>query len=245
MPQQKKRLLGRIALITGASRGIGAAVAKRYAAEGAHVILISRTIAGLEEVDDAIQAASNGKAKATLVPLDLQDQGEIQKLAPAISKRFGKLDILVGNAGMLGEITPIPQIDPENWQELIKVNLTANWHLIRSLQSLLLVSDSGRAIFVTSGVAGGRAYWGGYAITKTALEAMVKTWAEEMTGTSLKINLVNPGRVRTAMRAKAYPGENPISLPKPDDITEVFIQLGEQNCLLHSSTVKAEDYNDV
>ena len=245
MDRHKKRLVGRVALITGASRGIGAAVAKKYAAEGAHVILTARTIAGLEEVDDAIQAASNGKSKATLVPLDLKDRDEIQKLAPAITKRFGKLDILVGNAGILGEITPVSQIDPENWQELIKVNLTANWHLIRSLQSLLLVSGSGRAMFVTSGVAGGRAYWGGYSITKTALEAMVKTWAEEMTGTSLKINLVNPGAVRTSMRAIAYPGENPISLPKPEDVTEVFVQLGKQNCLLHSSTVKAEDYNNV
>ena len=244
MPRLTKRLLGRVALITGASRGIGAAVAKQYAAEGAQVILTARTIAGLEEVDDAIQAASNGQSKATLVPLDLKDQDEIQKLGPAISKRFGKLDILVGNAGILGEITPIPQIEPDDWQELIKVNLTANWQLIRSLQSLLLASDSGRAMFVTSGVAGGRAYWGGYAITKTALESMVKTWAEEMAGTSLKINLINPGAVRTAMRASAYPGENPMSLPKPEEITEVFVKLGEHTCLFHSRTVNAENYNN-
>ena len=245
MPRLKKRLLGRTALITGASRGIGAAVAKQYAAEGAHVILTARTIAGLEEVDDTIQAASNGRSKATLVPLDLKDRDEIQKLAPAISKRFGKLDILVGNAGILGEITPVPQIEPENWQELIEVNLTANWQLIRSLQPLLLVSGSGRAMFVTSGVAGGRAYWGGYAVTKTALEAMIKTWAEEMAGTSLKINLINPGAVRTSMRALAYPGENPMSLPKPEDVTEVFVKLGEQSCLVHSKTVNAENYNNV
>ena len=244
MPRLSKRLLGRVALITGASRGIGSAVAKQYAAEGAQVILTARTIAGLEEVDDAIQAASNGQSKATLVPLDLKNQDEIQKLAPAISKRFGKLDILVGNAGILGEITPIPQIEPDDWQELIKVNLTANWQLIRSLQSLLLASDSGRAMFVTSGVAGGRAYWGGYAITKTALESMVKTWAEEMAGTSLKINLINPGAVRTAMRASAYPGENPMSLPKPEEITEVFVKLGEHTCLFHSRTVNAENYNN-
>ncbi|MBO37828.1 MAG: oxidoreductase [Rhodospirillaceae bacterium] len=231
--------------MTGASRGIGAAVAKQYAAEGAHVILTARTIAGLEEVDDTIQAASNGRSKATLVPLDLKDRDEIQKLAPAISKRFGKLDILVGNAGILGEITPVPQIEPENWQELIEVNLTANWQLIRSLQPLLLVSGSGRAMFVTSGVAGGRAYWGGYAVTKTALEAMIKTWAEEMAGTSLKINLINPGAVRTSMRALAYPGENPMSLPKPEDVTEVFVKLGEQSCLVHSKTVNAENYNNV
>ena len=245
MARRIKRLGGRVALITGASRGIGAAVAKQYAAEGAHVILTARTIAGLEEVDDAIQAASNGKSKATLVPLDLQDRDEIQKLAPAISERFGKLDILVGNAGILGEITPVPQIELENWDELIEVNLTANWQLIRSLQSLLLASGSGRAMFVTSGVAGGRAYWGGYSITKTALEAMVKTWAEEMVGTSLKINLINPGAVRTAMRASAYPGENPMSLPKPEDITEVFIKLGEHSCLFHSKTVNAEISNNV
>lgn len=245
MPRARKRLLGRVALITGASRGIGAAVAKQYAAEGAHVILTARTIAALEEVDDAIQAASNGGSKATLVPLDLKDRDEIQNLAPAISKRFGKLDILVGNAGILGEMTPIPQIEPENWQELIEVNLTANWQLIRSLQSLLLVSDSGRAMFVTSGVAGGRAYWGGYAITKTALEAMIKTWAEEMAETSLKINLVNPGAVRTSMRASAYPGENPMSLPKPEDVTEVFVKLGEQSCLFHSRTVNAKNYNNL
>ncbi len=244
MSQTKKRLLGRVALITGASRGIGAAVAKQYATEGAHVILTARTIAGLEEVDDAIQTASNGKTKATLVPLDLQDGNEIQKLAPAISERFGKLDILVGNAGILGEITPVPQIELENWQELIEVNLTANWLLIRSLQSLLLVSDSGRAMFVTSGVAGGRAYWGGYAITKTALEAMVKTWAEEMTGTSLKINLINPGAVRTTMRASAYPGEDPMLLPKPEDVTEIFVKLGEQSCLFHAKTVNAEKSNN-
>jgi NAD(P)-dependent dehydrogenase (short-subunit alcohol dehydrogenase family) len=245
MPRLRKRLLGRVALITGASRGIGAAVAKQYAAEGAQVILTARTIAGLEEVDDAIQAASNGQSKAILVPLDLKDQDEIQKLAPAISKRFGKLDILVGNAGILGEITPVPQIEPEDWQELIKVNLTANWQLIRSLQSLLLVSESGRAMFVTSGVAGGRAYWGGYAITKTALESLVKTWAEEMAETSLKINLINPGAVRTSMRASAYPGENPMSLPRPEEITEVFVKLGEQTCLFHSRTVNAENYNNV
>jgi len=243
MLQTEKRLLGRVALITGASRGIGAAVAKQYAAEGAHVILTARTIAGLEEVDDAIQTASNGKSKATLVPLDLQDSNEIYKLAPAISRRFDKIDILVGNAALLGKMTPVTQIEPENWKELIEVNLTANWHLIRSLQPLLLVSDSGRAMFVTTGVAGGRAYWGGYAITKTALEAMVKTWAEEMTETSLKINLINPGAVRTTMRASAYPGEDPMALPAPEDITEVFVKLGERGCLHHAKIINAKMYN--
>lgn len=234
------RLSGRVALITGASRGIGAAVAKRYAAEGAHVILTARTVAGLEEVDDAIRAASNGQAQATLVPLDLQQGEEIDKLNAAIGGRFGKLDVLVGNAGLLGEITFMAQIEPESWQDLIDVNLTANWRLIRALQPLLLESDAGRAMFLTTGVAGGRAYWGGYAVTKTALEAMVKTWAEEMSETALKINLINPGAVRTSMRADAYPGEDPETLPTPEDITDVFVGLAEPNCLRHSEIVNAQ-----
>ncbi len=239
MTNDRGRLAGRVALITGASRGIGAAVAKRYAAEGAHVILTARTVAGLEEVDDAIRAASNGQAQATLVPLDLQQGEEIDKLNAAIGGRFGKLDVLVGNAGLLGEMTFMAQIEPERWQDLIDVNLTANWRLIRALQPLLLESDAGRAMFLTTGVAGGRAYWGGYAVTKTALEAMVRTWAEEMSETALKINLINPGAVRTSMRADAYPGEDPETLPTPDEITDVFVELAETNCLRHSEIVNA------
>lgn len=240
MANDDGRLTGRVALITGASRGIGAAVAKRYAAEGAHVILTARTVAGLEEVDDAIRAASNGTAQATLVPLDLKQGDEIDKLNAAVGGRFGKLDILVGNAGLLGKMTFVSQIEPESWQELIDVNLTANWRLIRALQPLLLESDAGRAMFLTTGVAGGRAYWGGYAVTKTALEAMVRTWAEEMSETALKINLINPGAVRTSMRADAYPGEDPETLPTPEEITEVFVQLAEASCRRHSEIVNAQ-----
>lgn len=230
MTGTEQRLSGRVALITGASRGIGAAVAKRYAAEGAKVILTARTVAGLEEVDDDIRAELGEDAQATLVPLDLENFEEIDKLTPAIAGRFGKLDILVGNAGLLGEMTPLVQIEPESWQQIIDINLTANWRLIRALQPLLLASEAGRAMFLTTGVAGGRAYWGGYAISKTALEAMVITWAQEMAETALKVNLINPGAVRTSMRASAYPGEDPMSLPAPEEITDIFVDLADVNC---------------
>ncbi|MBK18260.1 MAG: oxidoreductase [Rhodospirillaceae bacterium] len=230
MTGTEQRLSGRVALITGASRGIGAAVAKRYAAEGAKVILTARTVAGLEEVDDDIRAELGQDAQATLVPLDLENFEEIDKLTPAIAGRFGKLDILVGNAGLLGEMTPLVQIEPESWQQIIDINLTANWRLIRALQPLLLASKAGRAMFLTTGVAGGRAYWGGYAISKTALEAMVITWAQEMAETALKVNLINPGAVRTSMRASAYPGEDPMSLPAPEEITDIFVDLADVNC---------------
>lgn len=234
-----RRLADRIALITGASRGIGAAVAKRFAAEGAHVILTARTTAGLEEVDDAIRAASGGNSHATLVPLDLRNGEDIDKLRLAIAERFRRLDVLVGNAGVLGTMTPVAQIRPGEWDEVMAVNLTANWRLIRALEPLLLASDAGRAIFVTSGVAGGRAYWGTYAVTKTALEALARTWAEEMDKTALKVNLVNPGAVRTRMRAQAYPGEDPMTLPAPEEITEVFVALAEPACDFTGRVVRA------
>lgn len=240
MNQTEGRLLGRVALITGASRGIGAAIAKRYAEEGAQVILIARTVAGLEEVDDIIQKNSNGHSRATLIPIDLMNFDDLTKVASAINERFGKLDVLIGNAGQLGELTPLTDIEPKSWQNLIDINLTANWYLIKSLKSLLLCSSSGRAMFLTSGVAGGRAYWGGYAVTKTALEAMVRTWAEEMSESEVKINLINPGRVRTKMRALAYPGEDPMTVPKPEEITEVFVKLGETSCDLNGQTVNAQ-----
>lgn len=234
------RLQGRVALITGASRGIGAAVARRFAAEGAQVVLVARTVAGLEEVDDAIRAASGGSAQATLVPIDLHKSDDIEKLAHAIAERFGRLDVLVGNAAILGEMTPISQIEPDSWTDVVNLNLTANWRLIRSLEPLLLSSDSGRAMFVTSGVSGGRAYWGSYAVTKTALEALARTWAQEMEKTNLRINIVNPGAVRTSMRAKAYPDEDPMTLPPPKDVTEVFVELASTDCRYHGDILSAQ-----
>ena len=240
MTTSQRRLAGRVALISGASRGIGAAIARRFAAEGAHVLLAARTVGGLEEVDDAIRAASAEQSQATLIPIDLKNIEDIEKLAAAVATRFGKLDVLVGNAAILGEMTPVSQIDPKTWDDVIATNLTANWHLIRTLEPLLLSSDSGRAIFLTSGVSGGRAYWGGYAVTKTALEALVQTWAQEVEQTKLRINIVNPGAVRTSMRAKAYPGEDPMTLPQPKDVTEIFVELAAAHCDRHGDVISAQ-----
>jgi len=240
MATSQRRLAGRVALITGASRGIGAAIARRFAAEGAHVLLAARTVGGLEEADDAIRAASAEQSQATLIQIDLKNIEDIEKLAAAVATRFGKLDVLVGNAAILGEMTPVSQIDPKTWDDVIATNLTANWHLIRTLEPLLLSSDSGRAIFLTSGVSGGRAYWGGYAVTKTALEALVQTWAQEVEQTKLRINIVNPGAVRTSMRAKAYPGEDPMMLPPPKDVTEIFVELAATNCDRHGDVISAQ-----
>ncbi len=239
MAAENLPLSGRIALITGASRGIGAAVARRFAAEGAQVILTARTVGGLEEVDDAIRQASGGEAEATLVPMDLTLAEEIDTLGPSIAQRFGRLDILVGNAGVLGTMTPAHQIRPEEWDQVMAVNLTANWRLIRTLDPLLRASDAGRAMFVTSGVAGGRAYWGGYAVSKTALEGLVVTWAQETAKTALRVNLINPGTVRTGMRAEAYPGEDPMTLPAPEEITETFVELALPTCTRHGEVVAA------
>lgn len=234
------RLAGRIALITGASRGIGAAIARRFASEGAQVVLAARTVGGLEEVDDAIRAASADKVQATLVPIDLRNGEEIDRLCAAIGQRFGRLDVLVGNAGILGEMTPVSQVEPESWDEVVAVDLTANWRLIRGLERLLLASDAGRAIFVTSAVSGGRAYWGAYAVAKTGLEALARTWAQEMENTGLRINLVNPGAVRTAMRAKAYPAEDPMTLRPPKDVTDIFVALAEPSCTRHGELLSAQ-----
>lgn len=217
-------LENRLALITGASRGIGRAVALAYAAEGAHVILVARTTGALEEVDDEIQALGG---KATLVPLDLTDSEAIDRLGATIFERWGHLDILVGNAGILGTLTPVGHIAPKDWDEVMNINLTANWRLIRSMDPLLRRSDGGRALFVTSGAAQScKPYWGAYAATKAALNAIVTSWAHEMENTPVRVNLINPGATRTDMRAKAMPGEDPMSLPSPSDIAPLFVKLG-------------------
>ncbi len=231
------RLAGRISLITGASRGIGAAVAKRFAAEGAHVILVARTVGGLEEIDDAIKAEGG---IATLAPMDLTEFEKIDQMGAAIAERFGRIDVLVGNAAVLGTLSPVGHIDPKVWDEVLAVNLTANWRLIRSFDPLLLASGSGRAIFVTSGAADGvHPYWGAYAVSKAALEAMVRTWAGEVTKTPLKVNLVDPGALRTRMRAEAYPGEDPMTLEPPEAVTDVFVELAESACTRHGEVVRA------
>lgn len=230
------KLSGRIALITGASRGIGAAVAKCFAAEGAHVVLVARTVGGLEEVDDAIQETGG---TTTLVPLDLREYEQIDRLGAALYERYGKLDILVGNAGALGVLSLMGHIDPPVWEEVIAINVTANWRLIRSLDPLLRQSDAGRAIFVTSGAASGVfPYWGAYATSKAALEMMVRTYAGEMTKTKVRVNLLDPGAVRTVMRAQAFPGENPMTLPHPDAIAPRFLELAVPGCRKHGEILR-------
>jgi len=219
------RLAGRIALITGASRGLGAGIARRYAAEGAHLILTARTVGGLEEVDDAVKA--NG-GSATLIPADLLDMDQIDQMGGAIHERFGRLDVLVGNAATLGILSPVGHVSPAVWEETLALNVTVNYRLIRSFDPLLRLSDAGRAIFVSSGAArNAHPYWGPYSASKAALESLVRTYAGEISNTAVRANIVSPGGVRTAMRAQAFPGEDPNSLRTPDEITDVFVTLAE------------------
>ena len=234
------RLKDRIALITGASRGIGAAVAKRYAAEGAHVICVARTTGGLEELDDEIRSLGGS---ATLIPLDLAKTEMIDGLAAPLFERFGRLDILVGNAGIFGRMTPLHQFPPNLWEEVFKVNVHANQRLIRAVHPLLFASDAGRAIFVTSSVSRDiRAYWGAYAASKAALDNMVLGYAKEVAQSNIRVNLVNPGGTQSKMRAEAFPGEDPKTLPKPEDITEVFVALGEAACTRNGEWISARDF---
>lgn len=233
-----RKLKDKIALITGASQGIGAAVAKRYAAEGAQVILTARNVAKLEQVDDEIRAA--GGLPAVLVPLDLADGDKIDALGGSILQRFGRLDILVGNAGVLGDLSPLQHHDPKKFQRVMDINVTANWRLLRICDALLQRSEAGRALFVTSGVTQGNyAYWGPYTVSKAALEALVYTYANEVAKTSVKANLIDPGVVRTAMRAAAMPGEDPLTLPAPEEITERFVELALDSCKYHGERLHA------
>jgi NAD(P)-dependent dehydrogenase (short-subunit alcohol dehydrogenase family) len=209
---------GRVALITGASRGIGAALALELAKLGAQCVLVARTQGGLEEVDDAIRSA--GGKPATLLPFDLQKaEKDIDMIGPSIVERFGRLDILVHNAGTLNKLTPVAHIEPRDWAEVMAVNLTASWRLIRSCDPPLRASDAGRAVFVTTGrVLRPRAYWGMYGASKAGMEHLVMTWAQEVEATSLRVNLVDPDIVATKMRAAAMPGEDPSTIPQPADV---------------------------
>ena len=218
-----KPLADRIALVTGASRGIGHATALALARAGAHVVALARTVGGLEELDDAIRAEGGS---ATLVPLDLKDYDGIDRLAPALAERYRRLDILVGNAGMLGSLSPLAHIEPKEWEDALAVNVTANLRLIRALDPLLRASDAGRVVFVTSGVASeARAYWGTYAVTKAALDTMARTYAAETATTNVRVNLIAPGATRTRMRAAAMPGEDPQSLKTPDVVAGKIVDM--------------------
>ena len=221
---------GRVALVTGASRGIGRATALALANAGAHVIAMARTQGALEERDDEIAALRPGETGlATLVPCDLRDQQAIDRLGEAIFRRWGRLDILVGNAGLLGPLSPLHHVDPREWDDVMAVNVTANWRLVRALDPLLRASAAGRVVFVSSGAghrAELRAYWGPYAVSKAALDALARTYAAETANTSaIRVMLVNPGPLRTRMRATAMPGEDPATLRTPEDLAPKILSL--------------------
>ncbi len=216
-------LTGRIVLVTGASRGIGYQAALEAARRGAHVIAVARTVGGLEGLDDEIAAAGG---QATLVPLDLRDGDGIDRLGQSIFERWGRLDGLVGNAGVLGTITPLSHLDIKDFDQAFAVNVTANYRLIRSLDALLRQSDAGRAVFVSSGASqSANSFWGLYAATKAALETMIKSYARELSTSSVKANVYWPGAVRTAMRAKAMPGEDPDTLPHPREVAGKLVDM--------------------
>jgi NAD(P)-dependent dehydrogenase (short-subunit alcohol dehydrogenase family) len=218
-----KPLADRIALVTGASRGIGAATALKLAQAGAHVVAVARTVGGLEELDDNIRAAGG---TATLVPGDLKDFAAIDRLAGALAERYGRLDVLVGNAGILGPLSPLGHVEAKAWDDVIAVNVTANWRLIRALDPLLQRSAAARVVFLTSGAAARAiAYWGPYSVSKSALEMLARIYAAENATTNIRVNLFNPGPIRTRMRAHAMPGEDPMTLDTPKQAAEKVVEL--------------------
>ena len=225
----------RVALVTGASRGIGRAAATALAASGAHVILVARTVGGLEEADDEIQKAGGS---ATLVPLNLKDFDALDRLGASIFERWGRLDAFFANAGVLGAITPLAHLEPKTFGELLDINVTANWRLIRSLDPLLRQSEAGRVLFVSSAVARQvRPFWGGYAMSKAALESLALTYAAECQSTNVKVNLLNPGPTRTVMRAKAMPGEDPETLPPPEALAPLIVEMLSPSCTKNGELV--------
>jgi NAD(P)-dependent dehydrogenase (short-subunit alcohol dehydrogenase family) len=226
---------GRIALVTGASRGIGRASAIALAKAGAHVILVARTVGGLEETDDEIQKIGG---TATLVPMNLRDFDAIDRLGASIYERWGRLDAMLGNAGVLGVLTPVAHMEPKVFTEVMEVNVTANWRLIRSLDPLLRQSDAGRVLFVTSGAARKHIpYWGAYALSKSALEILALTYAAECEKTNVRVNLINPGPMRTLMRQKAMPGEDPKYLIKPDEMAYKVVEMLSPSYTLNETVI--------
>ncbi len=229
-----KQFSGKIAVVTGASRGLGYATALHLAKAGAHVFAIARTEGGLVELDDEIKAAGG---TATLVPMDLKDHAAIDRLGAEIFVRHKKLDILVGNAGLLGKLTPVSHAEPKVWDDVMSVNVTANYRLIRSLDPLLQASEAGRAVFLTSGAAQScPPFWGMYSASKAALEALVKTYANEIATSKVRVNCFSPGPTRTKMRATAMPGEDVMTLPTPETVSaQIMDMLGAS--FEHNGTV--------
>ena len=226
----------RIVLVTGASRGIGRAAALELAKAGNHVIATARSEKAMTKLDDEIQAAAGHPA--TLIPLDLRDMNAIDRLASALLERFGRLDGLLGNAGVLGTLGPLENISPAAFQETVEVNFTSNWRLIRAVHPLLRMSDAGRALFVTSGIVPRpRAFWGVYGATKAALETMIACYADEVEKTPIRVNLFDPGAVRTEMRFKAMPGEDPLTLPTPQEVAATIPQYLAAECALHGERI--------
>jgi len=217
------RFDGKAALVTGASRGIGRAIAKALALQGAQVVALARTKGGLEELDDELKALG---VQMSLLRLDLREGGQIDALGPTLYERFQRLDIFVGNAGILGPLSPLGHISEADWSQTLNINVTANWRLLRTLDPILRLSPAGRVLFMTSGAAQNcRAYWGPYSVSKAALEALAKTYAHEVQSTPIRVNLLNPGRLRTRMRAKAYPGEDENTVPPPEAIVPLALSL--------------------
>ena len=223
-----KPLADRIALVTGASRGIGAALAVHLAEAGAHVVAVARTVGGLEELDDKIKAAGS---TATLVPLDMKDSDGIARLALAINERYQRLDVLVGNAGILGTLSPLGHVEPQAWDNIFAVNVTANWQLIRTMDPLLKRSSAGRAVFITSGLSWmAQAYTGPYGATKAALDALARTYAAECTSSNVRVNLFGPGPTRTRMYASGWPGVDPETLPTAEEVAKTIVPLCLPTC---------------
>jgi NAD(P)-dependent dehydrogenase (short-subunit alcohol dehydrogenase family) len=216
-------LTSRIAVVTGASRGIGFATARALAKAGAHIVAVARTQGGLEELDDEIRKDGGS---ATLVPLSMTDSDGIARLGAALHERHGKIDILIGNAGVAGPSSPLGHVDLKPWSDVIAVNLTANFQLIRCMEPLLRASDAGRAVFITAGSAQkAPGYRGPYAVSKAALETLVRVWAAETASTSMRVNLFSPGPIRTRMRAVVFPGEDPLTLDTPEQAAEFIVPM--------------------
>ena len=232
-----KPLSDHIALVTGASRGIGAALALQLAEAGAHVVAVARTVGGLEELDDRIKAAGGS---ATLVPVDMKDVDGIARLALALHERYGRLDVMVGNAGTLGSLSPLGHVEPKDWENLMTVNLTANWQLIRTMDPLLKAAPAGRAVFISSALSWlGRAYTGPYAASKAALNALVQVYAAETATTNVKVNAFNPGPTRTKMYASGWPGVDQNTLPPPEEVVKAIVPLCLPSC---TESGKVYDY---